>query len=122
MFRCLQEKFPSLTERDRWEDREDHIFAENQHCEISVSEYCGLVAVCIRAKDCGGDGNGSSSGLHTGWTNAAVKGFRDCLHKAYSGCALRSLGSASNGEQFFELATTPGSVVTSKEGRLPMFA
>lgn len=103
--------FPSLRECDRWAGREDHVILENGHAEISVSEYCGLVAVCLAPLD-------PDNGLQVAWCERAAKGFRSLLHGAYSTSALVSQGRFSNGEQVFQLVNTPGSCVTSKEGRL----
>lgn len=46
----LRDAFPSLTKCDRWLGRgnsEDHAILENRHAAVSVSEYCGVVAVCL---------------------------------------------------------------------------
>jgi hypothetical protein len=106
--------FPSLRECNRWMDREDHIIMESGRCEVSVSTYCGLVAVCLAPRD-------PDCGLDCGWCGQQAGKFESQLEKYFAGCALHSMGCASNGEQFFTLASVPGSVVTSKEGRLPMF-
>lgn len=44
------ELFPSMTACDRWEGRENHVVAENAHSEVSISEYCGVVAICLAQK------------------------------------------------------------------------
>lgn len=44
---ALRAAFPSLREADRWMGREDHVVLENSLAAITVSEYCGLVAVCL---------------------------------------------------------------------------
>lgn len=91
----LQEKFPSLRECDRWQDNEDHIILENSQVEVSVSEYCGLVSVCLAPLD---DGNG----FHVAVAERLAVSFQKCLHKAFGKSALRSCGHMSNGEQVFE--------------------
>lgn len=44
-------KYPSMTERDgkfiEYPYRETCIIVENDHCSISISEYCGIGVVCI---------------------------------------------------------------------------
>lgn len=90
----LPEIFPSLTECDRWQDREDHVIMENEHCEISVSEYCGLVAVCLAPRD-------PDNGFSIAWCERFYGSFTVKLEKMFKSCALRSIGRASNGEQFF---------------------
>lgn len=107
----LPEVFPSLRQCDRWQDREDHVIMENGRCEVSVSEYCGLVAVCLAPLD-------PDNALDVAWCERAAANFDKKVTKMFSSCALRSIGRASNGEQFFQVAGEPGSCVTSKEGRL----
>lgn len=91
----LQEKFPSLRNADRWLDREDHIILENSRVEVSVSEYCGLVSVCLAPID-------DCNGFHVAVAERLAGSFQKCLHKAFGKLALRSIGRASNGEQFFQ--------------------
>lgn len=86
--------FPSLTKCDRWIDREDHIIMENGRCEISVSEYCGLVAVCLAPLD-------PDSALDVAWCERASHNFKIKLNKMFGKSALTPIGRASNGEQFF---------------------
>jgi hypothetical protein len=114
--------FPSLRDCDRWNGRENHVILENDHCEISVSEYCGLVAVCLAPQefDNGYSDDQRRTNLAQGWTSRMCGKFLKELTAAYQGSALVSQGSMSNGEQVF---TKPGKTiseccVTSKEGRL----
>jgi hypothetical protein len=108
--------FPSLSECDRWLDREDHAILENCHAVVTVSEYCGLVAVCLVPKDANAYSDPSPLALE--WCARVEDSFEKLLHGAYKDSALRSQGRASNGEQFFALVGEQGSCVTSKEGRL----
>lgn len=89
----LQKQFPSMDECNRWMDREDHIILENSRGEISVSEYCGLIAICIAPRD-------PYNSLDVNWTWQASKGFRKVLSKAFDG--LRKIGTFSNGESIYE--------------------
>ena len=109
----LREKFPSLQKCDRWQDREDHVIAENQRGEVSVSEYCGLVAICLAPRD-------PDNALDLGWCGQVAGSFRNVLHEAFKSSALVFQGHASNGEQFFSRIgkTVQESCVTSKEGVL----
>jgi len=107
----LPEVFPSLCECDRWMDREDHVIMENGRCEVSVSEYCGLVAICLAPLD-------PYNNLDTAWCERAANNFEKKINKMFGKSALHSVGRGSNGEQFFQVAGEPGSCVTSKEGRL----
>jgi hypothetical protein len=95
--------FPSLEPCDRWLDREDHIVLENSHAVVTVSEYCGLVAVCLVPKEESDFGYCySRQALAEAWTRKACKGFRELLHGAYPSSALNPLGRFSNGEAIFE--------------------
>jgi len=115
----LVARFPSLSPADRWAGNEDHVILDNCHAEVSVSEYCGLVAVCL-APRLGRYDYPSVGQLAEHWTNQVSAKFSETLEKAYASSALKSMGHASNGEQFF---TRPGktlneSCITSKEGQL----
>jgi hypothetical protein len=107
----LVPKYPSLRKCDRWAGREDHVIAENARAEVSVSEYNGVVAVCLAPRDV-------DNALDRGWAAECASGFCKVLAKAFASSALVPLGRGSNGEEFFRLAEEPGSCVTSKEGRL----
>lgn len=91
----LKPRYPSLSDCDRWLDREDHIVAENRQIEISVSEYCGCVAVCLAPLD-------PDNGFHVAVAERLAAGFQATVESAFKSCALRSLGSMSNGERVFQ--------------------
>lgn len=112
-----QYRYKSLSSCDRWIGREDHAVLENDHAYIGVSEYCGLVAVWIVAKE---DQYGNlPSGIATHWcTQVNLKPLADCF-----GQRLVSQGRFSNGAQFFQPADGVqkgdlGIGFTSKEGWL----
>jgi len=107
----LRPRYPSLVSCSRWVGREDHIILENAYMEVSVSEYNGVVAVCLATRD-------PDNGRHNDAAAKRAPGFRKYLHKVFASCAMVSLGSASNGEQFFRPVKAPDGVITSKEGRL----
>jgi hypothetical protein len=107
-------RFPSLRHCDRWAGREDHVILENTHAEVSVSEYNGLVAVCLAPCSDGG----RETPLGTAWTHQVADRFRDCVQGAFKSSALVKQGVFSNGEAVFALRSQPGSCVTSKEGQL----
>lgn len=93
----LSVKYPSLNKCSRWMDREDHVIAENGRAEVSVSEYCGLVSVCLAPRD-------PDSGLDVAWCERVANSFTKYIQKMFASCALRSLGHMSNGEQVFQRA------------------
>lgn len=94
----LQHKYPSLCECDRWQDREDHVILENSQVEISVSEYCGLVAVCLAPRD-------PDNAFHVAIAERMAKGFEKTLHKVFPKSALKRIGGFSNGESVYERVT-----------------
>lgn len=87
-------KYPSLENCNRWLDREDHIILQNCYCEVSVSEYCGCVAICLAPRD--GD-----DGWNEAWTCRAAKNFERIVTKAFKSSAMTRLGTMSNGESVF---------------------
>lgn len=107
----IRERYPSFSLCDRWLDREDHIILENSRGEVSVSEYCGLVCVCLAPLDI-------DNPLDTGWCHRVAHKFERFLDNKFRSCALQSVGRASNGEQFFSPLDRSGGLVTSKEGVL----
>ena len=44
---ALQAAFPLLGEADCWLGNEDHVILKNRLAAVTVSEYCGIVAVCL---------------------------------------------------------------------------
>lgn len=80
---------PSLRPADRWIGREDHVILENDHVEIGVSEYCGLAAIWVVVKE-------DRIGLATHWADVFSIRFRQMFGQ------LRHIGTASNGEAFFQ--------------------
>lgn len=99
----LQSKFKSLREcKNEWDGRETMIILDNSHCQIGVSEYCGLASVSIRINDSIGNyyGDKNTTGLAEKWINQVwdkmEKIIQDCSGKIY----VKS-GSFSNGEGVF---------------------
>jgi len=118
----LCDRFPSLSPCDRWLDREDRIILENRHAVVTVSEYRGLVAVCLVPEmESALNYESARIALSEAWCSQVEDSFVKHLHKAFASSALISDGSASNGEQFFHPVSRPEGVVTSKEGTLEMF-
>jgi hypothetical protein len=108
----LSEAFPSLgpTRKAYWLDRECRVYMDNLHARVTISSYCGLYAIALVPVD------DSPLALH--WCEQVAPRFRTTIHEAYPDAALRRLGSASNGEAFFEPINRRGGLVTSKEGTL----
>lgn len=90
----MKELWPSLWEADRWPHNEVHVFLENDLVEFSVSEYCGLTALCIAVKE-GAlyDGRG---GLAQHW----IKQISGKFERSFS--TYYKIGTFSNGESVYE--------------------
>lgn len=114
--------FPSVSKCDEWLDREDHAVAENQFAYFGVSEYRGLVAMWVAAKDADYRDGAGWEALRDNWLSMIQQKFRKHAQTCF-GQALYSVGRASNGEQFFQPMNgqqqgSLGLGFTSKEGWL----
>lgn len=106
----LVERYPSFRNCERSLGREDRAVAENGHCYVCVSEYCGLVAISVVPKD--------GPLAEAGAAKINVQQFAGCF-----GDPLVSVGRFSNGEQIFNAASgknkgAMGLGFSSKEGWL----
>lgn len=90
----LSEAIESLCPCDRWQDHEDHIVLENDQYEVSISEYCGLVAICLAPREPYED---PADPLERA---ATVSVFEETLKRSFQ--TLEPLGRFSNGEQAFQ--------------------
>ena len=98
----LQHRFKSLQTADLWLQREEHVILTNAHANIVVCEYCGLVSVSLVPYEEASDYSDSASlnVLHEAWCDQVSKGFVNCIDRTFGG--LRHIGTASNGEAFFQ--------------------
>jgi hypothetical protein len=90
------EKYPSFQKCDKWLDREVHAILENDHAYITISEYCGLVSLCLVPKE--------ESALSEPWCYKVAGSWSAWLNKKFGG--LVKTGTASNGEAFFRRVQT----------------
>lgn len=100
----LRAAFPSLRECDRWLGRgrsEDHAILENRHAAVSVSEYCGLVAVCLVPEP--RSEYESSPMIAHHWCKQIEARFRKIVADTF-GLELVHVGTFSNGEAVFRKA------------------
>lgn len=107
--RLIRGHYLSFSPCDHWQGQENHIILRNKRAEVSVSEYCGIVAVCLAPLD-------PNHSFDRKWCHQTASNFRKILHNGYP--ALVSKGQASNGEQFFSFVNRPGGLYTSREGVL----
>jgi len=112
----LMRKFPSLQKENGWLGDEDHIILGNCHCAITVSDYCGIAAVCCTPRQ--NDDHWRDFPLAQNWCDAVDKSFVAVLHKAFPKMAMWGGGHMSNGVQVFTPICRPDGVVTSNEGTL----
>lgn len=105
-------KYKSLDKCDEWIGREDHAVLMNRRAYITVSEYCGLVAIASVPRD-------PDNALDRRWASQIdIRFLAECF-----GPRLISQGRFSNGEQIFAPADGKqrgemGLGFTSKEGWL----
>ena len=96
---------PSLQSADRdvshWNYRtENRVILENRHSEVSVSEYCGLVAISLAPRSDweGYPDENSLESLGAQWRARIAGRFASSLG------TLRKLGTFSNGESVYRAA------------------
>lgn len=92
---CFQEqvveKWPSFDVADEWHDREGRVIAENVFARIVVYEHCGLVSLCLIPNP-----RHDNEAWARRWCEKIAHRFTAQLS------TLRKIGTASNGEAFFE--------------------
>jgi len=92
----ILEAFPSTCASTEWIGRENHAVAENNFAYFGVSEYCGLVAMWVVAKD-----DDTSAGLRDHWISTIEAKFTKVARSCF-GQTLVMTGRFSNGEAFFQ--------------------
>jgi hypothetical protein len=93
----LHKKLPSLSPADGWEERECRKVAENRHVSLFIAEYCGLASVSVVPNDA------EHSGISRAWFDQVERKINGALVDTFGAKnLLRKIGSASNGEAFFE--------------------
>lgn len=99
----LKAKFKSLDDCNKWEDRENHIFLENDLCEIAISEYCGCFSLSVRAKDDEfyHDSERCKQGLSQNFVNKILPNVKKVLKNCGVDLMVRQ-GTFSNGESVYQ--------------------
>ncbi len=85
--------WPSLEECDTWLGREDHALLRNRHAYFGMSTYCGVIAYWLVMH-----GDAGSPALAERWIAQVAADFQATFG------SLRKIGTASNGESFYEAA------------------
>ena len=89
----LEKKYPSLCETREWLDNEQQVIMENEHAQVGVSEYMGMVALWVRVRPDVYDYNEYSGNLALNWIYQIERGFIKEFGEFYktgsdsSGCA-----------------------------------
>jgi hypothetical protein len=96
----IQDICPSLDKSKRCEGGEVNIILENNHAEIGLSEYCGLVSVSIRVSEM----YFVNENLARHWINQVWPKINKKINEAFGKNSLKKIGSFSNGEGIFESA------------------
>ena len=96
----LAEAFPSLTPDEKWLGREDQALLSNTYAYFGWSEYCGLVAVWVAAKEPDYQASSAWEDLRDKWIASIEKKFAKTVGRAF-GTPLTKLGTFSNGEAVF---------------------
>ena len=94
----VKEVFPSMEVCNKWLDREDHAIAENRFAYFGISTYCGLASVWMVKKefDTYYEDENRLANMADNWMNLIYKKFNKVFGE------YRKIGTASNGESFFE--------------------
>jgi hypothetical protein len=87
--------FQGYKSADRWSGREDQIILEGELSEVSVSEYGGMVSVCLAPLD-------PDDKHHVTACHNAAPYFLAILLAAYPDCCFARLGTFSNGESVYK--------------------
>ena len=87
--------FQGYKPADRWDGREDRIILEGELSEVSVSEYGGMVSVCLAPLD-------PDNEHHVTACHNAAPYFLAILLAAYPDCCFARLGTFSNGESVYK--------------------
>ena len=87
--------FDGYNDASRWVSREDKVILEGELTEISVSEYLGVVSVCLAPLD-------PDEPSHRHACEHAAPYFNALLKAAYPDTFLRKVGTFSNGESVYE--------------------
>jgi hypothetical protein len=96
----LEDAFPALVKDDKWDGNECHGFLSNGFGTFYLAEYCGLVSLSFKLADLEARyyDERDRTGLGAHWASKA----EDKVLKVMAGRLYYKLGSASNGEGFYQ--------------------
>jgi len=96
----IKAKYKSFEDANTWDGREEFRVLENGLAKVVVCSYGSIASINLVPLDLEGVygwGAADTTPLAEHWCNQIAKGFAELFP-----ARLRSLGRASNGEQFFE--------------------
>lgn len=96
----LKSYWPSFRNEEGWIGRENRIVAGNAFATVTVSEYGGIVAICLVSKaeywrKHGYGEDAALEGLSIGWCGAIEKKFLELFGR------MRKVGTMSNGVSYY---------------------
>ena len=98
----IRARLPSYYDvKDKWGNRETRIILETNLCSIGISEYCGLVSLSVAPR------NNDYDAWHEIFALRHANQIQGTLEKVLNDLGLtnlRKVGTASNGEAFFQKA------------------
>jgi hypothetical protein len=115
----LIKKYPSLDKCNDWSGNELNIILKNQHCSITLSEYCQCVAVCLVPKE-SNDYSSPITSLSAKWCESISSGFEKLLQDTYPSSAMKKLGTFSNGESIFQKLDKPHTHIVERGEQLDL--
>ncbi len=95
----IQGRYPSFQACDRWEEQECRAILENGLAYVTLSEYCGCVAICLVPALYHIDYMDPTYNLVDSWCRRVGNNWCELLNKAYDG--MVRVGTMSNGESVF---------------------
>jgi hypothetical protein len=98
----VAEVFPSFENCEKWIGNENRAVLENRHAFITVSEYCGVVAIALVPKNEEQEGNASLQALTSNWIKKVSWKFEDSLTRAFGESVIKPVGVFSNGETVYK--------------------
>ncbi len=91
---------PSAELNEKWLGREDQALLSNAYAYFGWSEYCGLVAVWVAAKEPDYRASSAWEAMQGKWIASIEKKFAKTVAKSW-GVPLTKVGTFSNGEAVF---------------------
>lgn len=97
----MQRAFPSLDTCDAWLGNEDHAVLDNKFCHVGVSEYCGVAAVWMAAKEPDYYEGEGWVNVRDRWIDQVAAKFTRTARSCF-GRPIIKVGAFSNGECVYQ--------------------